>query len=84
MKNRAILHSDANCFYASCEMVLQPELRGKAVAVCGRVEDRHGIVLAKSELAKRAGITTGMPNWEALKKCPDLIIVPPRFEYYAR
>jgi len=84
MKNRAILHSDANCFYASCEMVLQPELRGKAVAVCGKVEDRHGIVLAKSEKAKQAGVTTGMPNWEALKKCPDLIIVPPRFEYYSQ
>lgn len=84
MKNRAILHSDANCFYASCEMVLQPELRGKAVAVCGNTEERHGIVLAKSEKAKRAGITTGMPNWEALKKCPDLVIVPPRFEYYAQ
>ncbi len=84
MKDRAILHSDANCFYASCEMVLQPELRDKAVAVCGNTEERHGIVLAKSEKAKRAGITTGMPNWEALKKCPDLIIVPPRFEYYAR
>lgn len=84
MKNRAILHSDANCFYASCEMVLQPELRDKAVAVCGKVEDRHGIVLAKSEKAKKAGITTGMPNWEALKNCPDLIIVPPRFEYYSQ
>lgn len=83
MKNRAILHSDANCFYASCEMVLQPELRGKAVAVCGNTEERHGIVLAKSELAKQAGIKTGMPNWEALQKCPGLIIVPPRFEYYA-
>lgn len=84
MKNRAILHSDANCFYASCEMVLQPELRDKAVAVCGKTEDRHGIVLAKSEKAKKAGITTGMPNWEALKKCPELIIVPPRFEYYSQ
>ena len=84
MKNRAILHSDANCFYASCEMVLQPELRDKAIAVCGNTEERHGIVLAKSEKAKRAGVTTGMPNWEAKKKCPDLIIVPPRFEYYAR
>ena len=84
MKNRAILHSDANCFYASCEMVLQPELRDKAVAVCGNTEERHGIVLAKSEKAKRAGVTTGMPNWEAMKKCPDLIIVPPRFEYYAK
>ncbi|MBQ7226653.1 MAG: DNA polymerase IV [Clostridia bacterium] len=83
-KIRAILHSDANCFYASCEMVLQPELRDKAVAVCGNTEERHGIVLAKSEKAKKAGITTGMPNWEALKKCPDLIIVPPRFEYYSR
>ncbi len=83
MKNRAILHSDANCFYASCEMVLQPELRGKAVAVCGNTEERRGIVLAKSEKAKKAGVTTGMPNWEALKKCPDLIIVPPRFEYYS-
>ena len=58
MKNRAILHSDANCFYASCEMVLQPELRDKAVAVCGKVEDRHGIVLAKSEKAKSKPITT--------------------------
>ena len=84
MKNRAILHSDANCFYASCEMVLQPELRGKAIAVCGRVEDRHGIVLAKSELAKKAGVTTGMPNCEASQRCPGLIIVPPRFEYYSQ
>ena len=83
-RDRAILHSDANCFYASCEMVLQPELRDKAVAVCGRQDERHGIVLAKSEKAKKAGITTGMPNWEALKKCPELIIVPPRFEYYAK
>lgn len=84
MKERAILHSDANCFYASCEMVLQPELRDKAVAVCGNQDERHGIVLAKSEKAKKAGITTGMPNWEAKRKCPDLIIVPPRFEYYVQ
>ena len=82
MKKRAILHSDANCFYASCEIVLNPQLRDKAVAVCGSTEERHGIVLAKSELAKKAGVTTGMPNWEAKKKCPELIIVPPRFEYY--
>lgn len=46
---RAILHSDLNCFYASVEMMLDPRLRGKAVAVCGCTEDRHGIVLAKSE-----------------------------------
>ena len=55
---RAILHSDLNCFYASVEMMLDPRLRGKAVAVCGCTEDRHGIVLAKSEKAKRAGVKT--------------------------
>ena len=81
---RAILHSDANCFYASVEAVLNPELRGKAVAVCGSEEDRHGIVLAKSEKAKRAGVTTGMPCWEARNKCPDIIIVKPHFEYYSK
>lgn len=52
MRKRTILHSDLNCFYASVEMMLNPDLRGKAVAVCGATEDRHGIVLAKSELAK--------------------------------
>lgn len=51
MPNRCILHSDANCFYASVEMLLNPELRGKAVAVCGSTEDRHGIVPARSEKA---------------------------------
>lgn len=84
MSKRAILHSDANCFYASCETVLNPDLRGKAVAVCGSSEERHGIVLAKSEKAKHAGIKTGMTNSEAMRLCPDLIIVPPRFEYYAK
>ncbi len=81
---KAILHSDANCFYASVEAVLNPELRDKAVAVCGSEEDRHGIVLAKSEKAKKAGVTTGMPCWEARKKCPDIIIVKPHFEYYSK
>ena len=81
---RCILHSDANCFYASVETVLNPELRGKAVAVCGSEEERHGIVLAKSEKAKKAGVTTGMPNWKARELCPDLIIVKPHFEYYSK
>jgi len=81
---RAILHSDLNCFYASVEMMLEPKLRGKAVAVCGSTEDRHGIVLAKSEPAKRAGVKTGMVNWEARKRCKDLIVVPPQYEQYLK
>lgn len=84
MSERAILHSDLNCFFASVEMVLNPEYRGKAIAVCGSAEDRHGIVLAKSERAKRAGVKTGMVNWQAKNLCPDLILVPPNYEYYAK
>lgn len=81
---RVILHSDLNSFYASVEIMLNPKLRGKAVAVCGSTEDRHGIVLAKSELAKKAGVKTGMVNWEAKGLCPNLIIVPPQYEQYLK
>jgi len=81
---RAILHSDLNSFYASVEVMLNPALRGKAIAVCGATEDRHGIVLAKSEKAKKAGIQTGMVNWEAKQLCPDLIMVKPQYEQYLK
>ena len=81
---RAILHSDMNSFYASVEMMLNPSLRGKAVAVCGSTEDRHGIVLAKSELAKKAGVKTGMVNWEARKVCPNLVMVRPQYDQYLK
>ncbi len=84
MNSRAILHSDLNSFYASVEMMLDPRLKGKAVAVCGATEDRHGIVLAKSELAKKAGVKTGMVNWEAKQKCKDLILVPPQYDQYLK
>ena len=79
-----ILHSDLNSFYASVEIMLNPELRGKPVAVCGSTENRHGIVLAKSELAKKCGIKTAMVNWEAKRLCPDLIMVEPHFEQYMK
>ena len=84
MSKRVILHSDLNCFYASVEMMLNPSLKGKAVAVCGSTEDRHGIVLAKSEKAKKAGVKTGMVNWEAKRLCPDLITVPPQYDQYLK
>lgn len=81
---RVILHSDMNSFYASVEMMLDPSLKGKPVAVCGSTEERHGIVLAKSELAKKAGVKTGMVNWEAKQRCPDLIFVPPQYDQYLK
>ncbi len=84
MGHRAILHSDMNSFYASVEMMLDPSLRGKAVAVCGSTENRHGIVLAKSQLAKKAGVKTGMVNWQARQLCPDLIMVPPQYDEYLK
>jgi len=83
-RERAILHSDLNSFYASVEMMLDPSLRGKAVAVCGSTEERHGIVLAKSDLAKKAGVKTGMANWEARSVCCDLIMVPPQYDQYLK
>ena len=73
-----------NCFYASVEMMLDPSLKGKPVAVCGSAENRHGIVLAKSELAKKAGVKTGMVNWEARQRCPGLIVVKPQYDQYLK
>lgn len=79
---RTILHCDLNSFYASVEIYLNPELRGKPVAVCGNKEERHGIVLAKSDPAKKCGVKTGEAIWEAQRKCPNLIIVPPQYSEY--
>lgn len=82
--DRIILHSDCNSFYASVECLHRPEIRYKPVAVGGDVEQRHGIILAKNELAKRYQIKTGETLWQARQKCPELVIVPPRFELYQR
>ena len=84
MEERTILHIDLNCFYASVEMMLDPDLQGKPVAVCGSTEDRHGIILAKSYPAKYMGVKTGMVNWEAKQLCPDLILVPPQYDQYMK
>ena len=79
---RTILHSDMNSFYASVECLYHPELKGKPVAVCGDVEQRHGIILAKTQQAKRFGVSTGEPIWQAKQKCPNLITVPAHFDLY--
>lgn len=82
MEDRTVLHCDANCFFASVETALHPEYRGVPMAVCGSTEDRHGIVLAKNELAKRCGIQTAETVWSAKKKCPSLVIASPHYDDY--
>ena len=80
--NRDILHVDLNNFYASVEMILNPHLKDKFVAVCGSVENRHGIILAKSENAKKLGVKTGMVIRDALKLCPNLVLVEAKHDKY--
>ena len=79
---RVILHSDINSCYASIEHVLHPEYAGRPLAVGGSEAERHGIILAKDELAKGCGVKTGMALWQARLLCPELTILPPRMEIY--
>ena len=82
MPDRDVLHSDINCCYAQIECQARPELRGKPVVVGGDEEARHGIVLAKNLIAKRAGVKTAMALWEARKACSGLVVVPPDYRLY--
>lgn len=80
---RTVLHCDGNSFFASCETAIHPEYAYVPMAVCGSVEDRHGIVLAKNELAKKYNVRTAETVWEAKKKCPNLLIVRPTYGLYS-
>ena len=71
---RTILHSDLNNFYASVECLRRPEIREKPVVVVGSKEDRHGVVLAKNTVAKRAGVRTGDVYWQARQKCGETLV----------
>lgn len=84
MADRTILHSDLNSFYASVEIRNDPALADQPVAVGGDEQARHGIVLAANQLAKRHGIRTAEALWSARRKCPELVIVRPHFDEYAR
>ena len=84
MKERVILHSDLNNFYASVECLYHPEYRGKPIAVLGDPEARHGVVLAKNYEAKSHDVKTGDPMWMANQKCPDIIFVPPHYDLYMK
>lgn len=83
-RKRVILHSDLNNFFASVEIALHPEYAGKPLIVCGDPKERHGIVLAKNEEAKRCGIKTAETVYSALKKCPDLLLVGSHYHEYKR
>lgn len=82
--DRIILHCDCNSFFASVETALNPAFKGVPMAVCGSQEDRHGIVLAKNEEAKRYGIQTAETVFAAKKKCPNLVIATPHYDEYER
>lgn len=81
---RAILHVDCNNFFASVESLYDPELKKIPFAVAGKKEERHGIILAKNELAKAYGVKTGEAVWEAKRKCPMLSTVEPHFDRYQK
>ena len=77
---RKIIHIDMDAFYASIEQRDFPDLRDKPVAV-GRAKDR-GVVAAASYEARKYGVFSAMPSVTALKKCPQLVFVPARFDVY--
>src|SRR5690242_6906318 len=78
-----ILHLDGDAFFASCEIALEPALRGKPVMVGGGRRG-DGIVIAANYLAKQYGITTGMACFEAKRKCPGGVLRQPHYDEYRR
>lgn len=83
-RERVILHCDCNSFFASVELLAHPALRSVPVAVCGNPENRHGIILAKNEPAKKFGVQTAETIQSALRKCPQLTLLPPHHAHYTQ
>ena len=81
-KPRVILHCDCNSYFASVECIFHPEWKEVPMAVCGDPASRHGIILAKNELAKRFGIQTAETIWQAKRKCPELVLAPSHHSLY--
>ncbi len=91
MAQRVIFHVDANSAFLSWSAAYrvkvlgeETDLRDVPSVVAGDVENRHGIILARSTPAKKLGIKTGEPLFQALNKCPELVVIPPDYELYVR
>ncbi len=80
--DRVVLHSDLNNFFASVETLYQPSLKNVPMAICGNEKERHGIILAKNDLAKRYGIKTGETVKSAREKCQELVTCSSRYPEY--
>jgi DNA polymerase IV len=81
--HRAIIHLDMDCFYAAIEVRDRPELRGKPVGV-GGARDRRGVLTTCNYEARKFGVRSAMPTFMALQRCPQLIVLPTRFDVYRR
>lgn len=82
LEDKVILHADCNNFFASAESIAHPEYKLVPMAVCGDPKSRHGIILAKNQLAKGYGIETAETVYSALKKCPQLLLIPSTMGLY--
>jgi len=82
-KTRAIIHLDMDAFYASIEIRDQPSLKGKPVGV-GGARDRRGVLTTCNYEARQFGVHSAMPTFMALQRCPQLIILPTRFDVYRK
>jgi DNA polymerase IV len=80
---RKIIHIDMDCFYAACEVKRRPELKGKPLGVGGPPNSRAVLTTASYE-ARKFGVRSAMPSSQAVRLCPDLILVPPNFELYKK
>ncbi len=84
MAERTIFHCDCNNYFASVELLKHPELRDCPVAVSGSEDNRHGIILAKNQVAKQYHVNTAETVWQAKRKCPSLVLLPPHTEEYKK
>lgn len=82
--DRTILHCDMNNYFAQVSLLKKPELVDMPVAIAGNPQKRHGIILAKNQIAKSFGIKTAETIYSAKAKCPSLIILPPQMQDYKR